>query len=218
MVALTGRFLSLLLFGLCFTLPLQAAEDVSADHPAVVRLQQFVDGIRTFEADFEQQIIGNGRSEVEKSHGHFVALRPGRFRWDYKSPEVQNIVSDGRTIWIYEPELEQATRISAARLDRAPAAFLVSKTRLDKIFTMQVGKHQVLGLEQVYLLPKEKEAHFKSLIITLNRTGDGIASFEVEDTLGNRSLFRFIAMKLNGSVDTEQFTFTPPEGIDIIDG
>ncbi|ABK44178.1 outer membrane lipoprotein carrier protein LolA [Magnetococcus marinus MC-1] len=187
-------------------------------HAAVVRLQAFVDGITTMEATFIQRVRSNDSTEIEESRGRFLALRPGKFRWDYESPEVQHIVCDGKTVWLHEPELQQVTRISADRLDRAPAAFLVSKSRIAESFFTKVVHNEKLDLDTVFLSPKAEAAHFKEVAITLDKSGQEIQFFQVTDTLGNRSYFQFVGMRMNQRVDESRFEFQIPKGADLIEG
>ncbi|MEG3639561.1 outer membrane lipoprotein chaperone LolA [Magnetococcus sp. PR-3] len=214
---------TLLVFGVLLWAPMvwaadEVSEDVKKAAAAVARLQLFIDGISTIEAVFIQRVRSSDSVEIEESKGRFVALRPGKFRWDYESPEVQHIVCDGETVWLHEPELQQVTRINADRLDRAPAAFLVSKTRIAERFFTKVAHNSKLGLDTIFMTPRTQAAHFKEIAITLDKTASQIQYFEVEDTLGNRSFFQFVGMRMNHRVDADRFEFQIPKGADLIDG
>ena len=109
----------------------------SPSHPAMDRLQSFVNRMRSLEADFVQRVEDPSGGTPTESRGRFLTARPGRFRWDYKTPYEQTIVSDGHSIWFFEPDLRQVTIADAARMDRTPAAFLVSGARIGDYFFLE---------------------------------------------------------------------------------
>ena len=45
----------------------------------------------------------------------------GKMRWDYKSPAPQQIVSDGKSLWVYTPELNQVNKGEAPKALAGPA-------------------------------------------------------------------------------------------------
>ena len=74
------------------------------------RLQTFMNSTRSMRAHFEQTIVDRNGKLTQTSNGTFEFARPGRFRWVYLKPDPQTIVSDGQTLWLYDPELNQVTR------------------------------------------------------------------------------------------------------------
>jgi outer membrane lipoprotein carrier protein len=191
--------------------------DESDYPPAVARLQTFIDTLKTLEADFVQRIEKVDAAGPKESTGHFSASKPGMFRWDYRAPFEQLIVSDGKTVWYYEPDLLQATRADAARLNETPAAFLVSGSRIAHMFTWKVRPNKKWKAPDVLLMPR-KESPFHQIVITLHPEKDEILELIVEDTLGHRSFFTFERVKINQSIPLDQFHFEPPKDVDIIDG
>ena len=70
-------------------------------------LRNFVAGLKTLQADFEQQVVDEYGRPQQSSSGHMWIMRPGRFRWDYEEPYTQQIVADGTRLWSYDEDLEQ---------------------------------------------------------------------------------------------------------------
>ena len=60
---------------------------------ASAQLQGFLADVRSFQADFEQQLFDEAGVLIETSHGTVCIARPGRFDWDYRAPYQQRIVS-----------------------------------------------------------------------------------------------------------------------------
>jgi outer membrane lipoprotein carrier protein len=85
------------------------ATALSAHADAVERLQRFVADVKGGRADFEQVVTSPDGVARKPSSGRFVFLRPDRFRFDYTKPFEQQIVSDGRKVWLHDPDLQQVT-------------------------------------------------------------------------------------------------------------
>src|SRR5262245_20221542 len=85
-----------------------AAHAASADTGAA-HVEQFLHGLQSFEANFNQRLTDKSGRILDESSGRLAIQRPNRFRWDYLEPSEQVIVADGKRIWLYDPELEQVT-------------------------------------------------------------------------------------------------------------
>ena len=86
-------------------------------------LQSFFEASRTLSGQFEQVLFDARDSVQERSTGAFWLQRPGQFRWEYRSPYPQTLLSDGERLWLYDPDLAQVTvRPLAEALASAPAA------------------------------------------------------------------------------------------------
>ena len=84
---------------------LSLAVNAAADNP----LDTFLDGLATFSADFEQVLLDSSGEALEVTSGALRLRRPGMFYWLYNEPYVQEIISDGSSLWVYEEDLEQVT-------------------------------------------------------------------------------------------------------------
>ena len=70
------------------------------------RLDTFFTGVSSIKGSFNQQVFSKKGKVIQQSTGDISMLRPGKFRWVYKTPDPQTIVADGRNIWIYDEDLE----------------------------------------------------------------------------------------------------------------
>lgn len=190
-----------------------------AESVAFKRLQGFIDKLRTLKADFTQEVDnGNPIDKPAETAGYFVASRPGKFLWHYRTPHEQKIVSDGHQVWYYEPDLRQATRTSSRSLEGTFARILTSGGRIDEQFHWKEVDHAVLNIPSIQLTPLQDEGAFRLIEITMDPKKEVIRELLLEDPLGNRSRIRFSSMHMNGKVDDAPFRFTPPKGVEIIDG
>ncbi len=184
--------------------------------PEVQRLQTFMDRLKSVEAGFEQKLLGADAPEPRESRGQFSASRPGLFRWDYSAPYKQVIVSDGRMVWFYEPDLKQVTRSPAGRLDKTPAGFLTSGKKLEEIFTWEVIPGPSPDRQAVMLYPLQ-EGSIRWIAITLHPQKEEISDFVVEDSLKHRSRIRFLNWRANETLPPDRFRFEVPKGVDVIE-
>ena len=114
-------------------LSLAAASAQGADVKAIASaVDAHYNHLRTLQAEFTELYRGSGMERTES--GTLWLKKPGKMRWEYRSPKEKLFVSDGKTAWFYVPEDRQARKSSAKKLEdlRSPLAFLLGKTKLEK--------------------------------------------------------------------------------------
>ena len=140
--------------------------------------------------------------------------RPGLFRWHTDEPMEQLLVSDGKQVWLYDPDLEQVTIQSLdQRLTHTPALLLsgdVSQIRENFEITFKEGGSVV----DFILKPKSKDTLFDSLRLSFR---NGVLNdMQLIDSIGQRTNILFMNVKMNEPLDNKQFSFEIPEGADVI--
>ncbi|MDO3382066.1 outer membrane lipoprotein chaperone LolA [Gilvimarinus algae] len=165
----------------------------------------------SLQGTFTQVLLDDAGREMERSSGRFVMQKPGRFYWETLEPFPQQLISNGQTIWLYDPDLMQVTvRQLDEQLEKTPALLL---SRDPKALTTAYDVSKVK--EQVYTLtPTESEPLFVSLTMTFSDTG--ISEVSVEDGLGQRTVFSLTDTRVNLPVDESLFHFNAPEGVDVL--
>lgn len=182
--------------------------------PETDALQKFVDTVQTLSASFAQvQKDENGRV-LQASSGRVWLSRPGRFRWSYEKPYQQLMVCDGRQLWQYDPDLQQAlVRPAGATLQGTPAQLLTDRAALAQHFTVQ-GAGTEDGAQRLRLLPKGADSDFTSVELWLK---DGVpVRMRFHDPLGGSSEVTFGDVSTNTHLDAGLFTFVPPKGTEVI--
>ena len=183
----------------------------SAFATATDELRDFVRNVKSGKSTFTQTVVSpNGKQKV--SNGSFEFARPNRFRFVYEKPYAQTVVGDGTKVWIYDPDLNQASsRKTGDALANTPAALIVSND-IDKVFTLsdQPSKD---GLDWVLATPKQAEGTVRSLKVGFRN--HALAQLEIDDSFGQRSLIVFNAFEPNAKLATDTFVFTPPKGADV---
>lgn len=208
----------LLALTLALPLPTLAA---SADAELAARLK----AIRSLQADFSQTSEQGGKNAAAASApvqtpqrqtvvlGSLSASKPGMFRWETRQPYQQLIVSDGKDIRIFDPDLQQMTiRAVDKAADQTPALLFSGDLRALKQFS--VTSSQTGGLTEFQLKPKAKDALFAAL--RLQFKGSVPFAMLLDDSLGQKTRIEFIKPVLNQPVPADQFRLVPPKGTDII--
>ncbi|MBF6647938.1 MULTISPECIES: outer membrane lipoprotein chaperone LolA [unclassified Methylobacter] len=184
-----------------------------AEDRPVRELKAFLSATRTLTADFKQVLINEAGDPVQTSFGEFYLQRPGKFRWDYKKPIQQQIISNAGKVWFYDPDLEQVT---VKKLDESvgstPALLLSGEVSLEDNFTMEKqGEDE--GLLWVKLLPKHEESGFKYVLIGLS--GGTLGGMELSDNFGQLTRIYFSNVVTNREVKPDLFQFNAPKGADV---
>lgn len=188
--------------------------------PAVSSRADAVDQLRAFSRDaasgrasFTQTVTSPDGAKTKTSSGSFEFMRPNRFRFAYLKPYEQLIVADGEKLWLYDPDLKQATsrRIDQA-LSATPAALLAGSA-IESDFTLS-AQPAAQDVEWVLATPKAKDGAFQSLRVGFR--GGVLAAVEVVDSFGQRSLLQFSEVATNVNLPPEHFKFVPPAGAEVL--
>lgn len=200
---------ALLLSGFLAVSPAFAAETDSTV------LTQFLKSLSTLQAHFRQTLYNERGEALENSSGDFYLQRPNRFRWSYQSPYEQLIIADGAYVWIYDSDLEQVTKRDLAQaLGNTPAFLISSESRIDQDFNI-TPLENIDGMSRLLLQPKASEAQFSSIEVRLQQAQ--LVRLTLHDNLGQVTIIEFQDQVLNQALAPDLFSFTPPEGTDVIE-
>src|SRR6202142_4291794 len=113
-------------------LPAVAASPALDVHAIAQAVDNHYNHLQTLQAEFTETYSGAGIERTES--GSLWLKKPGKMRWEYRSPKEKLFLSDGKDAWFYLPEDRQLRRSSARKLDdlRAPLGLLLGKSRLEK--------------------------------------------------------------------------------------
>lgn len=181
---------------------------------AVDTLREFVREVKTGQATFTQVVTSADGKRKKTSSGEFEFARPDRFRFAYTKPFEQLIVSDGQKVWMFDPELNQASsRKMAQALGSTPAALLAGNS-LDADFKL-AAEASSGGLDWALATPKAKDGAFQWMRVGFR--GKELAVVEITDSFGQRSRLEFGRFNGNAPVADARFRFVPPAGADVIE-
>jgi len=182
-----------------------ALADASGD------LQQRLGKVKSFHASFTQKVTDASGSSVQDGEGELWVQRPNLFNWHMTVPDESVLISDGKTLWFYNPFVEQ---VSASWLKDA-----TSNTPFMLIARNQASDWQQYNIKQqgdsFELTPKNPAGNLKQFTINVSTSGT-INQFSAVEQDGQRSSYSLKAQQ-NGTVNADKFTFTPPKGVTVDD-
>lgn len=179
------------------------------------QLQEYLAAIQSLEAGFEQQLVDARGQRLQKTEGDMRLLKPGRFYWETQSPFPEVLVSDGETLWLYDPDLEQVTiQKLDQRMAHTPALILSGETATLS-YDFDISLQQKSDDEAVFTLkPLAGDSLFEQM--TLYFKQGQLAWLELEDSLGQQTRVELINPRYNQPLDPAGFDFVIPENVDVI--
>jgi outer membrane lipoprotein carrier protein len=200
-----------------------AAPDVQAIAGAV---DEHYNHLRTLQAEFTEVYRGSGMERTETGTvwlSKSGLKKPGKMRWEYRSPREKLFVSDGRDAWFYVPGDRQARKTDARKLEdvRSPLAFLLGKSKLEKelaglslapdVTPLAAGDVVLRGVPQAM-------ADRVSEILVEVTAEHQIARIVIDEVDGSATEYRFSEQKENVAITEGKFEFRPPAGTETVEG
>ena len=213
-ISIARKFIVLLLVA-----PLAAsAVDV---HEIAQKVDERYNHLRSMQAQFTEIYRGAGIERTES--GTLWLKKPGKMRWQYRSPREKLFLSDAKDAWFYVPGDRQVRRGPVKNLDdlRSPLAFLLGKARLEKelrglslapdVSPLRAGDVVLRGV------PKAMADRVSQVLLEI--TPDSrISRILIEEVDGSTTEYQFSDQEENIAVNDQRFRFSPPPGVEVIEG
>jgi len=211
---------------LLVALPLTIGAVAGDVHSIAQGVDEHYNHLRTLQAEFTEVYRGSGMERTESGTVWLAKggmKKPGKMRWEYRSPREKLFVSDGRDAWFYVPGDRQVRKTAARKLDdiRSPLAFLLGKSKLEKelqglslapdVTPLAAGDVVLRGVPQA-MADRVSE-------ILLEITPDHqIARIVIDEVDGSTTEYRLSDPKENVEIPAARFDFTPPAGTEVVEG
>src|SRR5271165_3523279 len=211
-----------LVFALALLSAAAMAEDVQSIAQAV---DEHYNHLRTLQTEFTEVYRGSGMERTESGTLWLAKggmKKPGKMRWEYRSPREKLFVSDGRDAWFYVPGDRQARRTEARKLDdiRSPLAFLLGKSRLEKELQGLSLAPDITPLVSGDVVLRGVPQAFADRIgeILLEVTPEHrIVRIVMDEVDGSVTEYRFSDQRENEAIADGRFQFTPPPGTETVE-
>ena len=194
-------------------------------HAVAQAVDERYNHLRSLQAEFTEIYRGAGMERTES--GTVWLKKPGKMRWEYRSPREKLFLSDGKDAWFYVPGERQVRRTAVKKLDdlRSPLAFLLGKTRLEKelqglsfardpapdVAPLTVGDVVLRGV------PKSLAERVSQVLLEITPE-HWISRILIEEVDGSVTEYRFTNQRENLVLDDKRFRFAVPDGVEVIDG
>jgi outer membrane lipoprotein carrier protein len=195
-------------------------------HSIAQAVDEHYNRLHTLQAEFTEVYRGSGMERTESGTLWLAKggmKKPGKMRWEYRSPREKLFVSDGKDAWFYVPADRQARRTDARKLDdvRSPLAFLLGKTRLEKelqglslapdVTPLDAGNVVLRGV------PRALAERVSDILLEVTPEHK-IVRIVINDVDGSVTEYRFSNQKENETIAEGRFRFSPPAGIETVEG
>jgi outer membrane lipoprotein carrier protein len=200
----------------------QPAPALACGPEAAARVQARYEGIRSLRARFTQTTesaafgAGEAAPAAAPASGRVEFAKPGRMRFEYETPEPSLVVSDGKTLWIYDPVAKevQVLPVEGDFLSAAAIQFLLGEGRLTESF--EVTATSCAPARAELALRPRAESSYEQLDLVVDPKSGWIRETTVRDLLGNRTRVVFEDVEAGGEPDAARFRFEPPEGVRVL--
>lgn len=177
-------------------------------------LYNILSSVKTLEATFFQQVLDDQGEILQESSGTIALQKPGKFRWHYSAPYLQDIVADGKNLWMFDIELAQASvQPLELALGSAPIILLTDLRPLAEDFEIRPMEDD-FGLQWLALVPKVLDTEFYR--IELGMDDQVIREMRLFDHFDQQTIIRFSQIELNKAFAENHFIFDIPDGVDVI--
>ena len=196
--------------------PLTPAEQA----PLIGQIETYYQGLQTLDGNFVQNSLTLGLNSRETSKGKVYFKKPGLMDWWYNEPEKskQRFVSDGRTLWIYQPQIPQVMigDFSESFSSDLPVSFLLGIGKLGDRFKLLSACRTDTGVS-LKLVPQKQDASLDEFYLLVDKATHAPLGARLVDAGGNETAIEFSGVHYNSPVDASHFKFDVPRGVDVID-
>src|SRR6201987_4840458 len=195
-------------------------------HSIAQAVDEHYNHLHTLKAEFTEVYRGSGMERTESGTLWLAKggmKKPGKMRWEYRSPREKLFVSDGKDAWFYVPGDQQVRKTEARKLEdvRSPLAFLLGKSKLEKelqglslapdVAPLQPGDVVLRGV------PKALGDRVNQVVLEITPNQE-IHRLVIEQADGGVTEFRFSGQVEDAPLGDEHFRFSPPAGVEVITG
>ena len=213
-----------MLFGVSLSMDVFALDFQNTDQDLkqkVSLIQKRYQSISSFSGKFIQTSFRNDEdASAIVAEGRVSFLRPGKMRWEYQTPEEQLLVTDGETVWLYDPLLENVTVQKLSKITEVTALdFLLGVGDLNQDFIPRTLSRELLKSHLgivVELEPREKLANLDFIQIEVHQENHHLKTLLLMDHLGNYRTIVLKSMEYNLDLEENLFQFNIPEGMEVL--
>ncbi|MDJ0868525.1 MAG: outer membrane lipoprotein carrier protein LolA [Myxococcota bacterium] len=201
----------------------QASEvhELDCAEAVALRVQAHYDAVQDLTARFRQTTervaLGSMGGAALEAAGEVVFAKPGRMRWSYETPEPSLVVSDGESMWIYDPGMREAQHLPLGPelLSGAAIQFLLGEGRVLEQFAVSTTDCDADPI-RLDLAPRADAPYERLEMVAEPRTGL-VVETTVVDLFGNRTRVALEQVRTNTSPGDALFEFVPPEGTRVLE-
>ncbi len=171
---------------------------------------------KSFSANFTQVSTLAALDITEQASGKAFFSHPGKMKWQYLKPQHHEIITNGKSLWIYRPEANQVMQGDASQFFQSGAggAFLSDISLIRKKFLINL-KEVTADYVEIDLIAKKKNREISSIVIRISQKTSEIERVVTYNPYDDTTMFEFYNIKFK-KINPDVFEFKVPHGMDII--
>lgn len=187
----------ILLVAILFAFPASASEN-----EVVQQVEEYLNGLSSFEADFEQS-----NAQGESGSGRFYLKKPGKFRWEYETGQPILIISDGKQLIYYDKQLKEATYVPA----KHTLAGFLAREKISLSGDVKLVEATETDSSMKVVVTQKAKPEEGSLALTFTKNPMQLSGMVVTEQSGQRNVVDFKNPVFDGKVDDKKFVFRNPK-------
>jgi outer membrane lipoprotein carrier protein len=190
---------------------------VFAQDDSAAQLTELLSGIETLQADVRQLIVESTGGVLEESEIKFMLKRPNGFYWETLNPYPELVVTDGRSLWNYQPDLLQVSieDWEAERSELAAQLLNGNIAEIEADYFINGGRIGSGNTWEFVLEPVDPASLYER--VTLYFRDRRLDSIHIDNGNGQRTFWEFFEHRFNESLEDSIFVFNIPDDIEVID-
>ena len=182
----------------------------------------FNNKLETFRAEVTQEVKMADMTEPQVLKGKITIKKPDKIMLEYSMPVKQDIISDGRTLWVYFKEQNQVIVQDVAKGENKDNIIFQLPKYLKYLTDKYVGslkeeeKYEEKDAVLMEFVPKTDGEDFTRIKLWVDKEKWLPFSTTVYIGENNSITVKFSDIKTNETVEDSIFDFTIPEGVEKI--
>ena len=198
--------------------PPRAGQSAPSLEEVVKGLESAYGKLNDLKAEFDQTAFNKSLNQSIPAQGTVYLKKGGKLRWEYADPTPQQIVSDGKTVWIYTPALSQVNVGPAPEAMAGPAGSFLSglgkvREHFGVRFLNPAEPRDRDGNVVLDLTPKQSLPTMTRLILSLDPRSWDVRRAVLYDQFENTVTMQFKKTVVNSGLADSLFTFVAPKGV-----
>lgn len=191
----------------------------------VKQLQARYEKTKDLQADFTQKTMIEGFERPLTSTGKVYIKKPGRLRWNYLDPSIEEIYVNRDDVKVYVPEHKQVLigKLTQMAASKAPLELLQGAARLTESFDVSPAAGNgrgVGGIRQLNLVPKatagDPNRSLQRIVVEVYPKTYFIRTVALHELSGNVAQFEFSAPQANMGLGDELFELKFPADVEVV--
>lgn len=207
------RGMALVIVGIAFLSPISLAwaDELTS---LIQGVKSRYGAIKDMTADFSQEthVKTLGRNQVKS--GIVMFKRPDKMRWDFQAPEKQQLLTDGYTLWMYQPEekVVYMSKLDTLNSAKVPMQILSGELDMKNVFEAKLIETNI-GDRTVQLVPRQTGAGYEKVLLHVAVKTHEIKQIDVVDLYGNITKLTLNNVRYNTKLSDAKFVYSPKPGV-----